>query len=335
MKRRFRIFLIVISTLGIIYLLGPKPSTPAYDLHLPIVPLQPDSLDAYIRAGEATQPVRPDNEARIVWVDTPHKRTPYAVVYLHGFSASQEEGNPVHRDFAEKFGCNLYLSRLNAHGLQSPNPLLNMTADGLWEDAKKSLMIGRSLGDKVILMSTSTGGTLALKLAAEYPNDVYALINMSPNIAINDKYAFLANDHWGLQLARLITGGDFREGKDTSQVMHQYWDNRYRLEAVVQLEELLETTMTKKTFERVHQPVLNLYYYKDETHQDPTVKVSAILEMYKELGTPDSLKAAIPVPGAGAHVLGSVLTSKAVPEVTRDIDSFAIHVLKMQPVNSL
>ena len=34
-------------------------------------------------------------------------------------------------------------------------------------------------------MATSTGGTLALKLAAEYP-DIAGLILLSPNIAIND-----------------------------------------------------------------------------------------------------------------------------------------------------
>jgi hypothetical protein len=33
-----------------------------------------------------------------------------------------------------------------------------------------------------------------------------------------------------------------------------------------------------------------LYYYKDEQNQDAVVKVSAMLEMFNELGTPVSLK---------------------------------------------
>ena len=41
--------------------------------------------------------------------DSLKEKTEYAVVYLHGFSASQEEGDPVHYDFAKKFGCNLFL----------------------------------------------------------------------------------------------------------------------------------------------------------------------------------------------------------------------------------
>ncbi|MDZ7648638.1 MAG: alpha/beta fold hydrolase [Cytophagales bacterium] len=71
------------------------------------------------------------------------------------------------------------------------------TADRIWEGAKQALAIGKQLGNKVILVSTSTGGTLALILAAEYPDDVHALINMSPNIAINDPAAFLLNDSAG------------------------------------------------------------------------------------------------------------------------------------------
>lgn len=331
MKRRwFRICLIVTSALLVVYLLGPKPATPTYPKHMPAVPQQPDSLDAYIRHREAALPVKPDNEARIVWADSLHEKTPFSIVYLHGFSASQEEGNPVHREVAKVFHCNLYLSRLDQHGLRSDSPLLHMTAEGLWADAQEALAIGKAIGEKVVIISTSTGGTLALKLAAEYPDDVYALVNMSPNIAINDKFAFLANNHWGLQLARLITGGDYREGHDTNAIRNRYWNNRYRLEAVVQLEELLETTMTKETFAKVKQPVLNLYYYKDEQHQDPTVKVSAILAMEKQLGTPPGQKAAIPIPGAGAHVLGSWLTSNAVPDVLRTIDSFAVTVLHMR-----
>ena len=50
----------------------------------------------------------------------------------------------------------------------------------------------------------------------------------------------------------------------------QYWYNKYRMESTVQLEELLETTMKESLFEKIKQPVLLLYYYKDEEHQDKT-----------------------------------------------------------------
>jgi hypothetical protein len=51
---------------------------------------------------------------------------------------------------------------------------MNLTADAYWESAKLAYAIGKQIGKKVILMSTSTGGTLALKLAAnEKPFGIY------------------------------------------------------------------------------------------------------------------------------------------------------------------
>jgi pimeloyl-ACP methyl ester carboxylesterase len=169
-----------------------------YDPVLPAIPQEAGSLEQYVAAKEAAHHLKPDNEARIVWYDSVPRKTKYSVVYLHGFSASQEEGDPVHLDFARRYGCNLFLSRLDAHGIDTSDPLASLTADGLWRDAKEALAIGKALGEKVILLSTSTGGTLALKLAATYPNDIFAVINMSPNIAINNDLVFLSNHPWGL-----------------------------------------------------------------------------------------------------------------------------------------
>ncbi|MBW8687700.1 alpha/beta hydrolase [Chitinophaga rhizophila] len=327
-----RISLIAVAALVIVYYLGPRPATPRYDPILPSVPQQPLQLEAYISAKEHSHKLKPDNQARIIWNDSLRRKTPYSVVYLHGFSASQEEGDPVHQDFAKKYGCNLYLSRLDAHGLDTSEPLLTMTATGLWEDAKEALSIGKAIGEKVILITCSTGGTLGLKLAATYPNDVYAVINMSPNVAINDDMAFLANNPWGLQIARLIFKGNYRQSVPENPEIAKFWYSRYRLEAVVELENLLESTMDPGLFHTIRQPVLNLYYFRDADHQDKTVKVSAILQMHEQLGTPADKKEAVAIPQAEAHVIGSYLTSHDVPAVERAIDSFVQNKLGLQPV---
>lgn len=53
-----------------------------------------------------------------MWAELVHKsKTKYAFVYLHGFSASEKEGHPVHRNIAKHFNANLYLARLQGHGL--------------------------------------------------------------------------------------------------------------------------------------------------------------------------------------------------------------------------
>src|SRR4051794_3951684 len=111
----------------IIYLMGPRPSSPRYDPALPTVPSDPASLTKYILNNESRHRIKPDNEARIIWAnDSLKQKTKYAIVYLHGFSASQGEGEPVHRTIAKKFGCNLYLSRLAEHGIDTTEQLINL-----------------------------------------------------------------------------------------------------------------------------------------------------------------------------------------------------------------
>jgi pimeloyl-ACP methyl ester carboxylesterase len=316
--------------LAAVYMVGPVPQHPVYDATFPEVPQESAAIEQFIASNEAKHKLKPENEARVVWADSSKTKTEYAVVYLHGFSASQKEGDPVHLRFAEEFGCNLYLSRLADHGVDTTEALLYFTADRVWNSAKEALAVGQAIGEKVILISTSTGGTVALMLAAQYPERVHALINLSPNIAINDPAAFLANDPWGLQIARLVMGGKYRVTKnETHPVSSKYWNGKYRLESVVQLEELLETSMTKETFQKIHQPCLTLYYYKNEEEQDPEVKVSAMLEMHSQLGTPGDLKVAKAIPTAGAHVIGGALASKDVESVYREMVSFARTKLKL------
>jgi len=319
---------LVILLLIIVYFFGSKPSTPAYSHNLPAVPGSATALEKYVHDQDAGHKLKPDNEARIMWYnDSLKQKTEYAVVYLHGFSASQEEGDPIHYQFAQKFGCNLYLSRLPEHGIDTTEPMINLTADKLWEGAKQAYEIGKQLGNKVILMGCSTGGTLALKLAAEYP-DIAGIILLSPNIAINDGAAWVLNNHWGLQVARMVKG-KYNLADDTSALYRQYWTYKYRMEAAVQLEELLETSMKASVFEKVKQPVLLLYYYKDEEHQDPVVKVSAMKRMFRQLGTPDSLKRELAVPNAGEHVISSYIKSKDLVTVGADCERFATEVLRI------
>lgn len=319
---------VLLVILIIIYFLGPQPSLPKYNNEIPVVPSEAVPLENYVANKEAKHKLKPDNEARIVWWnDSTKEKTEYAVVYLHGFSASQEEGDPVHREFAKKFGCNLYLARLAEHGIDTTEPLANYTAEKSWRSAVEAYAIGKQLGKKIILMSTSTGSSLALRLCGEFP-DISANVMMSPNIAINDPNAWLLNNRWGLQIAHLVIG-KYREADDTTALYKQYWNQRYATSALVQLEELLESTMKEATFRKVTQPSLLLYYFKDDDHQDKVVKVSAMKRMFLQLGTPDSLKRQVAIPNAGNHVLASPIKSKDVENVKSAIDKFAIEILRL------
>jgi pimeloyl-ACP methyl ester carboxylesterase len=334
-----KIFAWIILLLVIVYLLGPRPSAPSFakaDTPSNLKPLtvKGPELEKMIATSEATHNLKTNNEARITWQnDSLKNQTEYSIVYLHGFGASQEEGEPVHRNIAKKFGCNLYLSRLADHGIDTPDAFLNFTADKYWESAKNALEIGEALGKKVILMATSTGASLALQLAADYPNKVHALILMSPNISIFDPNAWLVNNPWGLQIARMILGSKYVDAEDQRPIYRNYWYYHYRIEGVVQLQEYLENAMTKKTFEKVHQPALMLYYYKDEVHQDSVVRVDAMLKMFNQLGTPPNLKRSLSMPNAGNHVIGSYIKSNDIDGVEREVEKFLVEVLQVPTVH--
>lgn len=323
---------VIILLLVVVYLLGPSPDTPEYKTIIPSIPDTHMELEAFVHARNAMHKLKPGNEAKIIW-DNPAKKskTPVAVLYLHGFSASPREGFPTHVRFAQKYGCNLYLARLSDHGVDTTDAMYQLTADRLWNSALEAYAIARNLGTEVVIMSTSTGSTLALKLAATYP-EVRGLINFSPNLAINDPAAFILNDPWGLQIARLVFGGKFRTVK-ASDEYKKYWHSTYRLEAIVALEELIETIATKDTYQKVECPVFSGVYYRDEENQDQVIKVSAVREMHQNLGTPAGKHILMEFPTANTHVIAGDLKSGAVPEVFDAISNFAEETLRMTKVS--
>jgi pimeloyl-ACP methyl ester carboxylesterase len=178
-------------------------------------------------------------------------------------------------------------------------------------------------------MGTSTGATQALQLAATYPIDVAALVLYSPNIALYDPRAWVLNNHWGLQIARFVKKATIILAKIRGPFSKQYWNNPYRLEATVALEEMLETTMNKETFSHINKPTLMLYYYKDEQHQDTVVSVSAMKKMFSELATPDSVKREMALPNTGAHVIASPIKSNDVVSVEKETKRFLEEVLHL------
>lgn len=318
--RFFRWTISIVFVMIVVYLLGPHPAAPTFDNKLPAI-ADHVNMDSLVQAAEKLHKIKPNNEAKIIWADSTHQPTEYAIVYLHGFSASQMEGAPVHENIAKAFQCNLYLARLAEHGIDTTEDLLNLTAENYWESAKQAYAIGKKIGKKVIIMSTSTGGTLSLQLAAAYP-EIAGLVMYSPNIAINNPAAPLLNNPWGLQIARLVKGGNYANIPIKNSEYPKYWNTHYRLESTVALQNLLEATMTKEQFAKVHQPSLVLYYYKDEAHQDNVVKVSAIKEMFAAIQTPDSLKKEVAIPNAGSHVLASPIVSKDIITVEKETKDF-------------
>ncbi len=334
MKKIRRFFIYLIFILIAVYLLGPKPDKAQLSKDLPSLSASISNMETYVEQNDAGLKIKPDNESRIVWADdTLKERTEYCLLYLHGFSASWYDGFPANVEFAKRFGFNAYFPRLASHGIITEDPLIDMTSDNLWESAKNALMVAKSLGRKVIIMGTSTGGTLGLKLAADFPEYVYALILYSPNIRINNNAAFLLSKPWGLQIGRKVNGGLYRVvNEDVDSKECRYWYCRYRMEGTVYLQQLIDETMNKETFENVTCPVFLAYYYKDEENQDQTVKVSAMLKMFDQLGTESGKKVKMAFPEAACHPIACELFSGSYKNVSNETIDFGKDILGLKPV---
>ena len=69
------------------------------------------------------------------------------------------------------------------------------------------------------------------------------------------------------------------------------------------------------------------YYYKDEINKDDVVSIPALLEMYDQLGTPNSLKQKMVFPEAGEHVMTCYLSTDKYDQVTEATLDFLNNII--------
>ncbi len=146
----------------------------------------PADLDAYLEEREAVVGgVTPGAEKRIVWAGASGGRTRWAVVYLHGFSATSEEIRPVPDLVAKGLGANLYFARFAGHGL-GPDRFAGPSVNDWMIDVAEALAIGQRLGERVLVIATSTGGTLAAEAAVQpdLAAQMDGIVFVSPNFGL-------------------------------------------------------------------------------------------------------------------------------------------------------
>ena len=159
-------------------------------------------VDAYFAAVEGQfSDIKPGTEKRVVWAEAPGARTEWVVVYVHGFSATSEEIRPVPDRIAQDLKANLVFTRLAGHG-RAPDAMAEATADAWSDDVTEALAAARQIGVKIIVISTSTGGTIvtALSQTPEVMQGVAGFIFVAPNFGINNPLAPLLKwplaRHW-------------------------------------------------------------------------------------------------------------------------------------------
>jgi alpha-beta hydrolase superfamily lysophospholipase len=276
---------------------------------------------SYLAAEEAKIRSRfgitPGAEKRVVWAQEAGQRSDYAVIYLHGFSATRQEIAPVPELVAKALGANLFETRLAGHGRER-EPMAGVRAEQWLDDGVEALRIGRALGDRLILMGTSTGATIALAMTRQ-PDFQYvdSLILVSPNFGPAAAGADMATGPYGPQLTRLF-GGEVREWQAANERQETYWDTRYPTAAVVEMMRLVALANKLTPEAEVHKALL-IYSPRDDV-----VSVPKLLEGFRALPAERKQIEVVENPDSlSAHVLtGDILAPGTSAGTARLISDF-------------
>lgn len=260
--RILRWLLALVAILGLIWLVAPQEPVDR-QISFDASTLGAD-LDAHLAASEAQfTDIIPGAKKRIVWAGAKGAKTPLALVYLHGFSATAEEIRPVPDEVAKALGANLYFTRLTGHG-RTGDAMAEARAGDWLEDTAEAIAIGRQLGDKVVLVGTSTGATLAA-LAATDPalaDGVAGIVMVSPNFKVASAAAVILDlpfaRYWGPMVA-----GKTRSFEPVNKDHAAYWTTSYPTVALFPMAALLREARTED-YGQAKMPLLVIYSPDDK-----------------------------------------------------------------------
>lgn len=263
MKKVLIIALLLSSLLTLVWLLGPRPvveQTLGDASALENTPVS--NLEAWLRDREASHAgLVPGTEKRIVWAAEAGSRQSLALVYIHGYSASRQETAPLANNLARALGANLFETRLTGHGLDG-EALANARINDWLNDAYEALLVAEKLGEQVVVIGTSTGGTLGWWLAAQFPDRVDKLVLISPNFKVKATGAEILGGPWGEQLAGLLIGKE-RSFTPRNALQAKYWTERYPSRALPTMLALV-SMVRDVPVERLSMPVLTVMSLDDQ-----------------------------------------------------------------------
>lgn len=269
--------------------------------------MQGGDLDAWLAAREgAVEGLEPGTEKRIVWAGVPGVASAIALVYLHGFSATSAEIRPVPERVARALGANLFLTRLTGHGLDGA-ALGRATAEDWLRDTAEAVEIGQRIGRRVVVIGTSTGGTLAV-LAATDPALaplIDALVLVSPNFGLASRAGQTLLDApfaevWGRWLPDDLLGFEPRNDAHA-----RFWTERYPAEAALAMAALVRSVRARDPA-AARVPVLFVF-----SRADRVVSAAATEAVAAAWGGPATVALQQPGPGDDpfAHVIAGDILS--------------------------
>ena len=261
-------------------------------------PTSLNELDPWLAQSEASfKDLRAGTAKGVVWAEGEKRKTAWSVVYIHGFSASRLETAPVADEVAKALGANVFYTRLTGHGL-SGEAMGQASAQDWMADTQEAIQIGQTLGDKVLVISCSTGSTLSAWLGTTpQAAKVNAFVFISPNFGLKNTMSELINGPWGKQIATAVSG-DTISYEQTDPREKIAWTGSYPTQALFPMMALVKK-VRDSDLSAFKTPVLVLYSAADQT-----VDPNKIKQAFAQLGSDQkTIDAVIYSRSKGQHVL--------------------------------
>ena len=313
--RRMAIWLLLIVAVGPALLWGLLPrekidTTPRFDAAA--IGADPE---AYLAMREGVfDDITPGVEKSIRWAGEAGAATDIVLVYLHGFSATAQEIRPVTERLGDRIGANVVFTRLAGHGRGGDAMTAGNVADWIY-DLDEALAIADRIGERTVLMGTSTGATLAMLALAE-GREAEGVILISPNLKIANPLSavltFPAARSWVPALF-----GQERSWEPLSEAHATYWTTSYPTAALFQMAAMVEH-VRGLDHGAIDTPAL--FHFSDA---DTVVDHSATRQVAEAWGGPATVSAVTLMPGDDPfnHVIAGDILSPGMTDSA--VETFA------------
>lgn len=259
------------------------------------------------------------NQERLIQFASPAAPnvTPISLLYFHGFSASRKEISPTVENLAEKLKANVFFGRLKGHGINSFQALKEVTMEDWENDLKQDYSVGAQLGQKTVVIATSTSATLLMNLISQGAVQPSAVVLISPNFGF---------ERWDSELllwplARYWVEwvmGAHRSFTPKNQMQSEFWTTQYPYRVTVEVMRTVQK-FRKSDFQNYSVPTLVLMNPKDSV-VDPE-KIKSGLKNIKP-NSPCFKKVEISN-SEDSHVLaGVILSPSTTDKVVQEIHDF-------------
>lgn len=270
MSRWMKIFAVILGAAFVINMFGPR-ETVDWTISFSEADLG-DDIETYLSESEsAFDDIMEGAQKEVIWAGATGEKTPLSIVYVHGFSASKQEIRPVPDNVATALGANLYFTRLTGHGRGGP-AMAQATSNDWLNDVAEATAIGRAIGERVVIIATSQGGTMTAMSSVnpDVMRNVAGIVFVSPNFGVVAKSAGLLTAPFARTFVPWIAGSE-RSFEPVNDAQEKWWTTRYPIDAVFPMAASVQAAAALP-FETILIPAFFIYSPRDTVVRASEIK---------------------------------------------------------------